>query len=52
MTFNALLLGTSFLHFGTLLIFYINTPWLLKAILFNYTSGHVRKDLKRKKVRR
>lgn len=31
MTFNALLSGM-FLHFGTLLLFYNNTPQLLRAI--------------------
>lgn len=52
MTFNALILGMIFPHFGTFLLFYNNTPWLFKDIPFNYTSVHLRRGLTGEKVGR
>lgn len=49
MNFNAFLWAIIFLHFR-ILLFYNNPPWLFKAIPFNHTSAHLRRELTGEKV--
>lgn len=49
MNFNTFLQAVIFLRFRTLLS-YNNPSWLFKAIPFNHTSAHLRRELTREKV--